>query len=330
MKYITKPYQSGKIHFHNRLVLPPIVTNKADAEGKVNDALLEYYDKITMGGYFSAAIIENAYIHASGKFDRRQLSIDNDDMIDGLAKLAKTIQGNGTKGILQINHAGIHSNIEGMEDLPIGPCDIMDSDGKKHARAIDRQEIARVISYYQAAALRAQKAGFDGVEIHSAHGFLLNQFYSPLINKRMDEYGGTVQNRIRIHIEIINAIRNVTSDEFIISLRLGACDYSEGGTTIQDSVIAAAEMEKAGVDLLSISGGLSGFTVPGDNSQGYFRPLSYAIKNVVSIPVLLTGGITEPSAADRLLMEQKADLLGIGRAMLRNNQWGKLAIEGAC
>lgn len=328
MNYIAKPYQSGKIHFHNRLVLPPIVTNKADAEGKVTEALLEYYDKITTGGYFSVAVIENAYVHANGKFDRRQLSIESDDRIDGLAKLAKTIQGNGTKGILQINHAGIHSSIEVIDDLPIGPCDILDSDGEKHARAIDRQDIASVVSYYQAAALRAQKAGFDGVEIHSAHGFLLNQFYSPLINKRTDEYGGTVQNRIRIHIEIIKAIREVTNDDFIISLRLGACDYAVGGTTIQDSVIAASELEKAGVDLLSISGGLSGFTVPGDNSQGYFSPLSYAVKNVVSIPVLLTGGITESSAANRLLMGQKADLLGIGRAMLKDIQWGKHAIEG--
>ncbi len=328
MTCITKPYQSGKIHFHNRLILPPIVTNKAGADGKVSEDLLEYYRNLTLGGYFSATIIENAFIFANGKFDRRQLSIESDDMIEGLAKLAKTIQGNGTKSILQINHAGIRADKAAINALPLGPSDIFDPNGQKHARAIDRQEIACIVGYYRSAALRAQMAGFDGVEIHSAHGFLLNQFFSPLVNKRTDEYGGAVHNRIRIHIEVIKAIREAVNDDFIISLRLGACDYMEGGTTIKDSEAAALELEKAGVDLLSISGGLSGFTVPGDNSQGYFSSLSNAIKKVVSIPVLLTGGITEPSAANRLIMEQKADFVGIGRAMFKNMHWAKHAIEG--
>lgn len=128
---------------------------------------------------------------------------------------------------------------------------------------------------------------------------------------------------------MIKAIREVVEEHFILSLRLGACDYMEGGTTIKDSEEAASEIEKAGVDLLSISGGLSGFTVPGDNSQGYFSPLSSAIKRRVTIPVLLTGGITIPEAANHLLEEQKADFVGIGRAMLKDKYWGKHALEGA-
>lgn len=329
MNYLSMPYQTGKLDFHNRLMLPPIVTNLAGADGEVTDELLEYYDQFTEGGYFSAAIIENAFISANGKFDRRQLSIEHDNMIEGLAKLAKTIQRNKTKCILQINHAGIRANEAKIGSLPIGPSEITDARGELRARAINREEIADLVGQYQAAALRAQKAGFDGVEIHSAHGFLLNQFYSPLINNRKDEYGGTVLNRIRIHLEVIKAIREVTEDSFILSLRLGACDYMAGGTTIGDSEAAASEIEKAGVDLLSISGGLSGFTVPGDNSQGYFSPLSSAIKRRVAIPVLLTGGITEPLAANRLLLEQKADFVGIGRAMLKDKSWGKHALEGA-
>ncbi len=328
MDYINMPYQTGKLQFHNRLMLPPIVTNKADAEGKVTKDLLEYYHNLTVGGYFSAAIVENAYFRADGKFDRRQLSIEDDQMIEGLAMLSDTIHRNGTKCILQINHAGIRGSNMKFNDLPIGPSDIIDSKGQMHARAMDRQEIAKLVELYQAAALRAQKAGFDGVEIHSAHGFLLNQFFSPLVNTRTDEYGGSVIQRIRIHLEVIKAIREITGDSFFLSLRLGACDYTEGGTTIKDSEVAASEIEKAGVDLLSISGGLSGMTVPGDNSQGYFSPLSAAIKKIVTIPVLLTGGITEPTAANLLLQEEKADFIGIGRAMLKDIHWGKHAIEG--
>ncbi len=308
-------------------MLPPMVTNKAGADGKVTQELLEFYDQLTTGGYFTAAIIENAFISANGKFDRRQLSIEHDERNEGLAKLAKTVQKNGTKCILQINHAGIRANEANIDSLPIGPSEIIDARSVLRAREINREEITNLVGQYQAAALRAQNAGFDGVEIHSAHGFLLNQFYSPLINKRKDEYGGVVRNRIRIHLEVIKAIREVTKDSFILSLRLGACDYMEGGTTIGDSEVAAIELEKAGVDLLSISGGLCGFTVPGDNSQGYFSPLSAAIKRRVAIPVLLTGGITEPAAANRLLRDQKADFIGIGRAMLKDRNWGKLALE---
>jgi 2,4-dienoyl-CoA reductase-like NADH-dependent reductase (Old Yellow Enzyme family) len=328
MNYLSMPYQRGKLNFHNRLMLPPLVTNKAGADGEVTEELLEYYDQLTSGGYFAAAIIENAFISANGKFDRRQLSIEHDEVNEGLAKLAKTVQRNGTKCILQINHAGIRANEANIGSLPIGPSEIFDAGSVLRARAIDRGEIADLVGQYQAAALRAQEAGFDGVEIHAAHGFLLNQFYSPLINKRKDEYGGTLLNRIRFLLEVIKAIREVRKDGLILSLRLGACDYMEGGTTIRDSEEAALELEKAGVDLLSISGGLSGFTVPGDNSQGYFSPLSSAIKRRVAIPVLLTGGITEPVAANCLLRDQKADFIGIGRAILKNKGWGKLALVG--
>jgi len=145
--------------------------------------------------------------------------------------------------------------------------------------------------------------------------------------KRIDKYGGDVYNRIRIHLEVIEAVKKAVGDDFPILLRLGASDYQEGGITIEDSKIAAQEFEKAGVDILDISGGHSGYIMAGLNGQGFFSPLTEVIKEVVSIPVILTGGITEPEAAERLLAEGKADLIGVGRAILEDSTWAKRAIE---
>jgi 2,4-dienoyl-CoA reductase-like NADH-dependent reductase (Old Yellow Enzyme family) len=172
-----------------------------------------------------------------------------------------------------------------------------------------------------------KEAGFDGVEIHGAHGYLLNQFFSPLTNKRTDEYGGVVFGRIRLHLEVIAAVREAVGEEFPLLLRLGASDYMAGGTRIADSTIAAVEFERVGVDILDVTGGLTGYIRPGHDEPGYFAELSEAIKGVVSIPVMLTGGVTEPQHAEKLLAEGKADLIGVGRAILRDSEWAQRAIR---
>ena len=155
-------------------------------------------------------------------------------------------------------------------------------------------DIQKVVYDFTSAAIRAKQAGFDGVEIHSAHGYLLNQFYSPLTNKRTDEYNAqTLNGRLKLHKEIIKSVRNAVGDNYPIAIRLGACDYMDGGTTLQDSITAAKLLEQAGVDLLDISGGFCGYIKPNCKEQGYFREITQAIKAVVNIPVILTGGITE-------------------------------------
>lgn len=151
--------------------------------------------------------------------------------------------------------------------------------------------------------------------------------FSPLSNKRNDEYGGEILGRIKIHLDVIKAVKDAVGNEFPILLRLGASDYMEGGSTIEDSKTAALEFERAGVDVLDISGGFCGYTVTGNTSQGYFSSLTEAIKEVVSIPVILTGGITQAHAAEKLLSEGKADLIGVARAIYNDSKWAQNAIE---
>ncbi len=311
----------------NRLVMPPMATAKAGPDGKVSKALLDYYEEKSRSGYISLIIIEHSYISPEGKASDNQLSVSGDAMVPGLRTLADVIHRNGSKAAMQINHAGSAALRDVTGTSPLAPSATANPRRGDLPREITRKEIGDIVSAFKDAGRRVKEAGFDAVEIHSAHGYLLNQFLSPLTNKRTDEYGGDISNRIRIHLQVIEAVRSAVGPDFPIQVRLGASDYTEGGTTIEDSKLAARAFEKAGADIIHISGGFVGYTPPGLLEQGYFAPLSEAIKSAVSIPVVLTGGITEAEAAERFLAEKKADLIGVGRAILQDSTWAKRAIE---
>ncbi|SHJ92870.1 tRNA-dihydrouridine synthase [Desulforamulus aeronauticus] len=328
MSHLLKPLQVGSLKLHNRLVMPPMATAKAEPDGKVSSTILDYYKEKSQGGYISLIIVEHSFILPEGKASKQQLSVAEDTTVEGLRKLAEVIQQNGSQAVMQLNHAGSAASKEVIGTTPVGPSAVCNPrHGGESPQELSQGEITDIVQAFQAAARRTKEAGFAGVEIHSAHGYLLNQFFSPLTNKRTDQYGGAIHNRIRLHLEIIEAVRSAVGPDFPLLLRLGASDYLEGGSTLEDSKIAAQEFAKAGVNILDISGGFSGYAVPTLRGQGYFFPLTQAIKKVVTIPVILTGGITEPQAAEQLLAEGKADLIGVGRAILNNSKWAEQAIE---
>lgn len=327
MALLLEPMQIGSLTLANRLVMPPMATAKAEPDGKVSQAMLDYYEEKSRGGYISLIIIEHSFISPEGKAHNNQLSVAEDSVIRGLQELAAIIHHNGPKAVMEINHAGCQTNEEVTGRLVVGPSAVANPRYGNIPNELTQSEIAQIVQAFGDAAVRVKKAGFDGVEIHAAHGYLLNQFLSSLTNQRQDEYGGSLLNRIRIHLEVIAAVRNAVGPDFPLLMRLGAADYMDGGTTIVDSQIAAREFEKAGLDMLDISGGFCGYIVPGLSGQGFFAPLSKAIKKVVSIPVILTGGITEAQAAEELLAEGKADLIGVGRAILKDSKWAQKAVE---
>ena len=327
MSYLLKQLNNRKLQLNNRLVFPPMATAKSDADGSVNQEILDYYDEKSRGGYISLIIIEHSFITPEGRANNSQLSVVDDNKIEGLKKLAKVIHNNGSKAIVQINHAGSLTTKEKTGFDIVGPSSIINPRGKELPKELSKEEIKEIIQSFKLAAKRVKESGFDGVEIHSAHGYLLNQFYSPLTNKRNDEYGGDILGRIKIHLEIIKAVKEEVGGDFPVLLRLGACDYADGGNSIEDCKIAALEFEKAGIDILDISGGINGYIIPGLNEQGYFQEVTAELKKIVSIPIILTGGITEVEAAEELLEKGKADLIGVGRAIFKDSLWAKRAIE---
>jgi NADPH2 dehydrogenase len=327
MAYLLQSLQIRSMMLANRLVMPPMATLKAEADGKVSKALLDYYAEKSRGGYISLIIIEHSSIGPQGRASEKQLSVADDAMIPGLRKLADAIHRNGPRAAMQINHAGSAALEDVTGSTPLAPSAVANPRRGGMPREMSRKDIADVVAAFQDAGRRVKEAGFDAVEIHSAHGYLLNQFLSPLTNKRTDEYGGNIGNRIRIHLQVIEAMRSAVGPDFPLQVRLGASDFTEGGTTIEDSRIASRAFEKAGADVIHISGGFVGYTPPGLVGQGYFAPLSEAIKRAVSIPVILTGGITKVEAAERLLAEKKADLIGVGRAILQDSTWAEQAVK---
>lgn len=331
MSIYNTPVRIGTMELKNRFVMPPMASAKCSEDGMVTQQLCDYYDQKTRSGCLGLVITEHSYVCMDGKAHKGQLSIAGDSTIAGFAKLVQTIHANGTKVMAQISHAGSAAAEAVTGCTVLGPSVVLLPNPKPDAalpQEMTQAEIDRVIEAFAAAAVRAKDAGFDGVEIHSAHRYLLNQFYSPLTNHRTDRYcGSTLEGRLQLHLEVIRAVREAVGAEYPIAVRLGACDYMDGGSTLEDAVAAAKILEAAGVDLLDISGGMCGYRHPSDNGQGYFAPVTQAIKQAVHVPVLLTGGITEPAAAEKLLEEEKADLIGIGRALLKDSDWAKHAYD---
>lgn len=276
-------------------------------------------------------ITEHAFVCQQGKAHGGQLSIAREEDIPGLRRLADALQNNGVKAVAQISHAGGAANPQDTGMEPVSASAVQSPRAKAGAplpRAMTVGEIQAVVEAFAQAACRAQEAGFDGVELHAAHGYLLNQFYSPLTNHRTDAYtGATLAGRLRFLLEAVEAVRAAVGQEFLLAVRLGTGDDIPGGTTVEDSVRACQLLEQAGVDLLDISGGFCGPYRGGSKEQGYFSDWSQAVKEAVSVPVLVTGGITQPEAARRLLEAGKADLVGVGRALLKDSLWAKRAVS---
>jgi len=328
MKTLKSAIQIGSLKLKNRLVMPPMATETSDENGNVSAKLLRYYDEKSRGGYLGMIITEHSFVAVDGKASNRQVSIASDDRLTGLKELTDVIHGNGVRVACQINHAGgnARSSITGYPTM--APSAVL-SDGAKFAdRSMTHTDIQTVVQEFADAASRARNAGFDAVEIHSAHGYLLNEFYSPLMNNRTDEYGGSLSWRIRIHLETIKAVRKAVGKDYPVLIRLGGIDDTPDGNSIQDAVEASEAFEQAGISLIDISGGMTGYVRRNmEQAQGYFSDVSEAVKQAVSVPVLVTGGITDPHAADRIIRENKADLVGVGRAILRDSAWPKKAFE---
>lgn len=307
--------------------MPPLASGKADVNGYVTKNVLDHYNERTKGGYISLVIIEHCFVSNEGKASSNQLSIADDNTTEGLTKLVNLIHNNNTKVVIQINHAGSKANEKVTGYTPVGPSKIANPNNGYVPNELSISEIQNIQNYFVTAALRAKKAGADGVEIHSAHGYLINQFLSPLTNLRNDEFGGNINNRVKILLDIIKKVRNLVGYDFPIFVRLGACDYMDGGITVEDGVYLSKLLEKCGVDFLDISRGFSGYNIKGLDGEGFFSTLTEKIKKEVSIPIILTGGIKTAEGAEKLLCENKADLIGVGREILKNPLWAKNAIE---
>jgi 2,4-dienoyl-CoA reductase-like NADH-dependent reductase (Old Yellow Enzyme family) len=204
---------------------------------------------------------------------------------------------------------------------PVAPSAIPTEGSDVVPRVLEKNEIEHLVRMFGEAADRARKAGFDGVEVHGAHGYLLNQFVSPLTNMRTDEYGRSFEGRIRFPVEVVTEVRRVVGPDFLLLYRLGASDGEGRGVTIQEMQTFTQRLVQAGVNIVDVSGGLIGDAPEEMTGQGYFLPLAEKIKQAVKEPVIGVGGIIDPSFADQAIREGRVDLVAVGRALLTDPDW---------
>ncbi len=326
MATLLDPISFAGLSLRNRIVMPPMWSGQAAADGSVTDAIVEYHRCRAAAGC-GLVIVEHSFVHPRGRASATQIGSHHDRMLPGLSRLAAAIKSEGAVACLQISHAGPRTSTAVAGATPLGPSAIRhvhNADGEL-PEAATLPQIAEIVAAFGRAAIRARAAGFDAVELHAAHGFLLSQFLSPLSNQRDDAYGGSEENRRRLHLEVLAEVRTCLGPEFPVFVRLGATDDTPGGLEIDAGCATAQQMVRGGVDLVDVSGGLQGSRGAGKGA-GYFVPDAEAIKKRVRVPVIVTGGISDPAFADRIVRDGRADLVGIGRAMLDDALWARKAI----
>ncbi len=313
------PLEVKGLTLKNRIVMPPMHTGLATTEGAVTDNLIEHY--VRRSKALGLLIVEHSYVSLEGRLSEKQLGIYEDGLVLGLEKLSSSIHATGTPAVIQINHAGRSASMKITGTRPVAPSP------SGYYRKLRADEIEALTEAFALAAERAMRAGFDGVEVHGAHGFLLNQFFSPITNRRRDRYGGSLENRMRFPLEVVERVKEKVGGRLLL-YRLGSDDLDPAGTLIEDSQKFAVKLEEAGVDIMDVSGGLCGSRPEQlQNRQGYFIHQAKQIKEVIDIPVIGVGGITEPEYANKLIQEGQVDLVAVGRGLLKDSDWAINAIK---
>jgi len=314
------PIKIRTMELANRAVLPPMGTNLGNPDGTVSEANLAYWQRMARGGA-GLIITEISAVHPDGSSINSELGAYNDRFIPGLKKLADVAHAAGAKIALQLHHAGRESFSLLKAGKAIAPSPIRSLVFGLTPREMTHDDIQEIIASFGAAAARAREAGFDAVEVHGAHGYLLTQFLSALSNHRQDEYGGSLANRSRFMLEVLREVRRCVGKDFPISLRLSAEEFIKEGYTVEDIQPILPELVRAGADLLHASIGTHGSpggitSAPIEYQPGFNVWRAKKIKEVLDVPVIAVGRFTDPILADEIIGRQEADLIAFGRQFL--------------
>ena len=326
------PITVGKVELKNRVVLAPMVSSYATESGEITDKMVNYYRRFAIGDV-GLLYLEAALVTEGGASWDRCVGAYHDFFTPGLKRLVSRIHAKGSKVILQLYHAGRQVIITDGRAKAASAIDCPWCRAK--TREMSVEEILKVEDDFAAAAVRAKEAGFDGIEIHGAHGYLIAGFVSPSTNKRTDQYGGSFENRTRFPLEILKKVRAAVGDDYLISYRISADEYVDGGFELEEAKRLSSELVKNGVDIMSVSAcNLESLNLNKEFrrdfriKKGLFLHLSRGIKSVVDVPVVGVGRLHHPEVARKALEDGDADLIAIGRGLLTDPDWARKAILG--
>jgi NADPH2 dehydrogenase len=317
MANIFSEYRISKLELKTRIVMPPMCMYVASESGMASDWHVIHYATRAVGGV-GLIIVEAAGVSPEGRISSYDLGIWDDEHIPGLARIVDAVHQNGAKIGIQINHAGRKCEAKGM-DIE-APSPIPYDEKSKTPREMTQSDIAETVEEFRQAAIRANKAGFDLIQIHAAHGYLLSEFLSPLTNHREDKYGGSYQNRVRFLEEVLVAIKSVWPDGKPIDVRVSAEDYAEGGNQPEDLAAMLNMIKNRGIDSLNISTGGVVNVVP-KAFPGYQLPHAEKIMELTGLPVAAGGLLSDAKEVNDVIANNKADMVYLGRELLRNPYW---------
>lgn len=331
MSHLFDPLTIRSITIRNRIGVSPMCQYSAEA-GFANDWHLVHLGSRASGGA-GLVIAEATAVEARGRISPQDLGLWDDAHVEMLARITHFIKSQGATPAIQLAHAGRKASTAqpwqgggpvGADQggwQPVGASAIPFADGYPTPTELSTAGVGGIVDAFRAAAVRSDAAGFDVIELHAAHGYLLHSFLSPLSNQRTDHYGGSFENRIRLLLETAEATRTVWPDEKPLFVRISCTDWVDGGWTIDESVELARRLKDVGVDLIDCSSGGSAPTATVPVGAGYQTPFAERIRREANIPTAAVGMITQPMQADEIVRNARADLVLLARELLRDPQW---------
>jgi len=329
-----EPCRIGKLELRNRFVRSATWDATADSSGAVTDASVALYQELGRGGV-GLIVSGYAFVSPLGQAVQGQYGAYTDDMIPGLRRLVQVVHQGGAKIALQIVHAGINSGYlrrKGATPLAVSR---LEEISEPHREMTD-EDAEAIISDFASAAVRGREAGFDAVQLHGAHGYLMSQFLSPLHNLRVDRWGGSAENRRRFHLEVIQKVRQAIGVDFPLIIKFGVQDDREGGLSLNEGVETAQQIAENGIDAIEVSAGVgqsAQATREGDPERAYFRERAAAVKRMITVPVIVVGGIRSLEMAKSIADSGDADLISMCRPFIREPsliaRWQRGEVEPA-
>lgn len=312
------------ITLKNRIIRSATWEGMCDGEGNPSERLTGLYRTLCRGGV-GLIVTGYAYVRADGKEMPGTMGIDSDDRIPALGNLTRAVHEEGGRIFCQLFHAGGRASTKETGVRPVAPSEIKDATARDLPRAMNGREIEDLVAAFARGAGRARRAGFDGVQLHGAHGYLINQFLSPRNNTRHDSYGGSLENRMRFLQEVCAAVRREVGLSWPVTIKLTASDNIPGGFTLEEAVTVARNLEAWGIDAIEVSSGTvdageegpARRNIDSPEREAYNAPCARRIKTAVKVPVIVVGGVRTPEIAESILEKEDADFIALSRPFIR-------------
>jgi 2,4-dienoyl-CoA reductase-like NADH-dependent reductase (Old Yellow Enzyme family) len=336
MSILFKPGNIAGLELKNRLVRSATAERMCDEDGRPEQAMLDLYANLARGGV-GLIITGHAFVHESGKAHSTMTAVHRDDLVPSLRALSETAHREGGKVVMQINHAGRKASEKVTSRTPVAPSPLPQVRGGPRPHELTGAEIEELIAAFGRAAGRAKAAGFDGVQLHGAHGYLINQFCSPASNWRRDRWGGSIARRLRFLEEVAAAARDEVGNDYPLLIKLGIQDFVRDGLTLDAGVEIVRHLADWGLDAVEISGGVGGTSVRKDilrpEDEAYFLTQARRAREATDLPLILVGGMRSLAVMESILEEGTADFISMSRPLIREpdlpNRWREGRTEPA-